>query len=83
MGHLCLGGSHSCDPRAYLLHWAYNNRCGSNHRPQLPADVEIPGEPFLLYFVAVMESADILGRAAGLVAVAETSIASALYFEPS
>jgi PAS domain S-box-containing protein len=49
---------------------------------QLLIDVEIPGEPFLLYFVAVVASAGLLGRTAGFVAVAETTIASALYFEP-
>jgi PAS domain S-box-containing protein len=41
-----------------------------------------PGEPFLLYFVAVVASASVLGRIAGFVAVAETSIASLLYYEP-
>jgi PAS domain S-box-containing protein len=49
---------------------------------QLPADIEIPGEPFLLYFVAVIASAGVLGRTAGFVAAIESSIVSALYFEP-
>jgi PAS domain S-box-containing protein len=47
---------------------------------QLPG--HFPGEPFLLYFVAVVASASVLGRIAGFVAVAETSIASLLYHEP-
>jgi PAS domain S-box-containing protein len=49
---------------------------------QLPAAGDFPGEPFLLYFVAVVVSASVLGRIAGFVAVAETAIASLLYHEP-
>ena len=49
---------------------------------QLPVEADIPGEPFLLYFVAVAASASALGRAAGFVAVAETTIASLLYYDP-
>jgi PAS domain S-box-containing protein len=49
---------------------------------QFPVGADFPGEPFLLYFVAVVASASVLGRAAGFIAVAETSIASLLYYEP-
>jgi len=49
---------------------------------QLPAEVDVPGAPFLLYFVIVMVSAGAFGRIPGLVAVAETTIASVLYFDP-
>jgi K+-sensing histidine kinase KdpD len=49
---------------------------------QLPAEIAIPGKPFLLYFAVVVVSASVLGRIPGYVAVAATSIASALYFEP-
>src|SRR5437879_10656296 len=49
---------------------------------QLPVEVVFPGQPFLLYFVAVVASASVLGRTAGFVAVAETSIASLLFFDP-
>src|SRR5260221_7621910 len=42
----------------------------------------LPGEMFLLYFVAVVASASVLGRTAGFVAVAETSIASLLFYDP-
>jgi PAS domain S-box-containing protein len=49
---------------------------------QLPVGADFPGEPFLLYFVAVVASASVLGRTAGFVAVAETSIVSLLYHEP-
>jgi PAS domain S-box-containing protein len=49
---------------------------------QLPAATNFPGEPFLLYFVAVVASASVLGRTAGFVAVAETSIATTLYHDP-
>jgi PAS domain S-box-containing protein len=48
---------------------------------QMPVGA-FPGEPFLLYFVAVVASAAVLGRAAGFVAAAETSIVSLLYHEP-
>jgi PAS domain S-box-containing protein len=48
---------------------------------QLPAG-NFPGEPFLLYFVAVVASASVLGRTAGFVAVAGTTIASLLYYQP-
>src|SRR5215468_4715045 len=50
---------------------------------QLPVEVNFPGQPFLLYFVAVVASASVLGRTAGFVAVAETSIASMLYYDPA
>jgi PAS domain S-box-containing protein len=49
---------------------------------QMPVDVIFPGQPFLLYFVAVMASASVLGRTAGFVAVAETSFASLLFYDP-
>jgi PAS domain S-box-containing protein len=42
----------------------------------------LPGEMFLLYFVAVLASASVLGRTAGFVAVAESTIASLFLFEP-
>jgi PAS domain S-box-containing protein len=48
---------------------------------QLPVGVDFPGEPLLLYFVAVVASASVLGRTAGFVAVAGTSIVSLLYHE--
>jgi PAS domain S-box-containing protein len=49
---------------------------------QLPVAANFPGEPFLLYFVAVVASASVLGRAAGFVAVAETSVASLIFYDP-
>jgi PAS domain S-box-containing protein len=49
---------------------------------QLPVRGDFPGQPFLLYFVAVVASATVLGRIAGFIAVAETCIASLLYHEP-
>jgi K+-sensing histidine kinase KdpD len=49
---------------------------------QLPVVANFPGEPFLLYFVAVVASASVLGRTAGFVAVAETSVASLLFYDP-
>ncbi len=50
---------------------------------QLPVEVNFTGQPFLLYFVAVVASASVLGRTAGFVAVAETSIASLLFYDPA
>ncbi len=49
---------------------------------QLPAEIIFPGQPFLLYFVAVIASASALGRTAGFVAVAETAVASLLFYDP-
>src|SRR5712671_1957711 len=50
---------------------------------QLPVEIVFPGQPFLLYFVAVVASASVLGRTAGFVAVAETTIASLLFYDPA
>ena len=49
---------------------------------QMPVEVVFPGQPFLLYFVAVVASASAMGRTAGFVSVAETSIASLLFYDP-
>jgi PAS domain S-box-containing protein len=49
---------------------------------QLQAEINLPGQPFLLYFVAVVATASILGRTAGFVAVAESTLASLLFFDP-
>jgi PAS domain S-box-containing protein len=49
---------------------------------QLPAEINLPGQPFLLYFVAVVGIASVLGRMAGFVAVALSTIASLLFYEP-
>jgi PAS domain S-box-containing protein len=49
---------------------------------QLPIEVNFPGQPFLLYFVAAVASAGILGRTAGFVAVAETAAVALLFFDP-
>jgi PAS domain S-box-containing protein len=49
---------------------------------QLPVEINFPGQPFLLYFVAVVASASVLGRTVGFVAVAETSIASLVFYDP-
>jgi PAS domain S-box-containing protein len=42
----------------------------------------LPGEPFMLYFVAVVASASALGRTAGFVALAASTIASLFLFDP-
>jgi PAS domain S-box-containing protein len=48
----------------------------------MPVGAHFPGQPFLLYFVAVVASASLLGRIAGFVAVAETSILAMVYHDP-
>src|SRR5689334_25009088 len=48
----------------------------------LPVGIEVPGEPFLLNFIAVVVSASVLGRTPGFFAAAESTIAAFLYFEP-
>ena len=48
----------------------------------LPIGIEVPGEPFLLNFIAVVVSASVFGRTPGFFAAAESSIAAFLYFEP-
>src|SRR5215467_11826016 len=50
---------------------------------QLPVEIVVPGEPFLLNFIVVVTSSIFLGPTAGFLAVAETSIASLLFLEPS
>jgi PAS domain S-box-containing protein len=49
---------------------------------QLPVEIVVPGEPFLLNFIVVMVSATVFGRMPGFIAAAETSTVSILYFEP-
>src|SRR5262245_2394907 len=49
---------------------------------QSPIGIEVPGEPFLLNFIAVVVSASVFGRTPGFFAAAESSIASLLHFEP-
>src|SRR5262249_10393115 len=49
---------------------------------QLPVEIEVPGEPFLLHFIVVALSAIFLGRSAGFFAAAATTLTSLLYFDP-
>ena len=49
---------------------------------QLPIEIAVPGEPFLLNFIVVAISSILFGRTAGFLAVAETTVVSPLYFEP-
>src|SRR5262249_32548662 len=49
---------------------------------QLPIETEVPGEPFVLYLLVVGLSAGAFGRIPAYVAVAETTMASFLYFPP-
>jgi PAS domain S-box-containing protein len=49
---------------------------------QLPVEINLPGQPFLLYFVAVAATVSILGRTPGFVAVALSTLASLLFYDP-
>jgi PAS domain S-box-containing protein len=49
---------------------------------QLPLEADVPGEPFLLYFIVAVASAAAFGRIPGFVTVAETAVTSVLYFDP-
>jgi two-component sensor histidine kinase len=49
---------------------------------QLPVEIEVPGEPFLLNFVIVIMAAVAFGRVPGFFAVVESTIASLLFAEP-
>jgi len=49
---------------------------------QLPLEADVPGEPFLLYFVVAVASAAAFGRIPGFVTVAVTAVTSILYFDP-
>ncbi len=53
----------------------------SRTRP-LTVEIEVAGNPFLLNFIVVVVSSIVLGRTPGFLAVAESSIASMLFFEP-
>src|SRR5215467_5482530 len=50
---------------------------------QLPVEIVVPGEPFLLNFIVVVTASIFLGPTAGFLAAVETSIASFLYLEPA
>jgi PAS domain S-box-containing protein len=49
---------------------------------QLPVEIEVPGEPFLLYFILVVLASIFLDRAAGFFTAGSTAVASVLWFEP-
>ncbi len=49
---------------------------------QLPTEIKVPGEPFLLYFIVVVLASIFLGRAAGFFTAGATTMASVLWFEP-
>ena len=49
---------------------------------QIPLELEIPGEPFLLFFLVVIGVTLAFGASAGFVAVAMTTLLSVSFFEP-
>jgi hypothetical protein len=59
-----------------------HHRGVSSHSLQLPVEIEVPGEPFLLYFIIVSLSSTCFGRTLGFFTAGATTIACILYFEP-
>jgi two-component sensor histidine kinase len=49
---------------------------------QLPIEKEVPGEPFLLFFIVVIASTLAFGERIGILAVVLTTLLSTLFFEP-
>src|SRR6185312_15173943 len=49
---------------------------------QIPLEREVPGEPFLLFFLVVMASTLACGQAVGLFGVALSALLSVFFFEP-
>ena len=49
---------------------------------QIPLEREVPGEPFLLFFLVVMASTLACGRTVGLLSVALSALLSVFFFEP-
>jgi len=49
---------------------------------QIPLEREVPGEPFLLFFLVVIGATLAFGKGVGLVSVAISSLLSTFFFEP-
>jgi two-component sensor histidine kinase len=54
----------------------------ATHLLQIPLEQDIPGEPFLLFFLVVTGVTLAFGAGAGFVGVAMTTVLSVLFFEP-
>jgi two-component sensor histidine kinase len=54
----------------------------ATHLVQIPLEQDIPGEPFLLFFLVVIGATLAFGARAGFVGVAMTTVLSLLFFEP-
>jgi two-component sensor histidine kinase len=50
---------------------------------QIPLEREIPGEPFLLFFLVVLGTTFVFGTTTGFVGVAMTTVLSIRFFEPN
>jgi len=55
---------------------------GAAYLFQIPIEVEVPGEPFLLFFVVVVASTLVFGRWIGFLAVVISSVLSLPFFAP-
>ena len=54
----------------------------STYLLQIPLEREVPGEPFLLFFLVVIGTTLFFGRSVGFVAVGLSTVLSVLFFEP-
>ena len=52
------------------------------HLFQIPLETEVPGEPFLLFFLIVIAAALLFGEATGLFAAVASTFLSFFFFEP-
>ena len=55
---------------------------GAAYLFQIPIEVEVPGEPFLFFFVVVIASTLVFGRWIGFFAVVLSSVLSLPFFAP-
>jgi two-component sensor histidine kinase len=55
---------------------------GASYAFQIPLEREIPGEPFLLFFIVVIASTLAFGELLGLLACAASTVLSVNFFEP-
>ena len=54
----------------------------STYLLQIPLEHEVPGEPFLLFFLVLIGATLLFGRSVGFVSVVLSTLLSALFFEP-
>jgi two-component sensor histidine kinase len=55
---------------------------GAAHAVQIPLDREVPGEPFLLFFLIVVACTVAFGRITGFIMAGASGVLSVFFFEP-